>query len=426
MNTAIGLDVSTQGVKAIVLDDNGAISARTAHSFAEPFRPDPDPTVRVCDPLVWLDGADRALRDLSALGVDVAALPIGIAAQQHGTVYTRADGSLSRRLSPIWMDTSAAHEADELERRFGNEMLRRTGSRAQARFAAAQILKFVRTDPAAFAETARIDLVSSYVARHLTGASEIDFCDAAGMNLMNLATGDWDREICDYISNDLVSKLPRISRGLPFTGDNPATLVGCGADRPGTAVISLGTSDVFMSAVPEGRTDPQGLGHLFGNPSGGLMALVCIKNGSLARDRVRRECGLTWDEFDAACARGPENRIAFPFFESEITPPHGASGIEANFDWTSASAETKARSVIRGQVENLYRHTRWIGDFNRIIVTGGGSASDAICREIYSAFKAEVVRADSTDSAALGAARLARRPDGDSSILNAGSDGSRS
>ena len=218
MNTAIGLDVSTQGVKAIVLDDNGAISARTAHSFAEPFRPDPDPTVRVCDPLVWLDGANRALRDLSALGVDVAALPIGIAAQQHGTVYTRADGSLSRRLSPIWMDTSAAREADELEHRFGNEMLRRTGSRAQARFAAAQILKFVRTDPAAFAETARIDLVSSYVARHLTGASEIDFCDAAGMNLMNLATGDWDREICDYISKDLVSKLPRISRGLPFTG----------------------------------------------------------------------------------------------------------------------------------------------------------------------------------------------------------------
>ena len=125
----------------------------------------------------------------------------------------------------------------------------------------------------------------------------------------------------------------------------------------------------------------------------GVKAIVLDDNGSLA------------------CARGPENRIAFPFFESEITPPHGASGIEANFDWTSASAETKARSVIRGQVENLYRHTRWIGDFNRIIVTGGGSASDAICREIYSAFKAEVVRADSTDSAALGAARLARRPE---------------
>ena len=412
MNASIGLDVSTQGVKAIVIDDNGDIAARAVHSFAEPFRPDPDPAVRVCDPLTWLDGANRVLHDLATLGVNVSELPIGIAAQQHGTVYTRADGSLSRRLSPIWMDTSAMREADELERRFGNEMLRRTGSRAQARFAAAQILKFARTDPAAFAETTRIDLVSSYVARHLTGASEIDFCDAAGMNLMNLAHGDWDREICDYISKDLISKLPRISRNLPFTGDNPATLVGCGADRPGTAVISLGTSDVFMSAVPEGRLDPLGLGHLFGNPSGGLMALVCVKNGSLARDRVRRECGLSWNEFDAASARGPADRIAFPFFEGEITPPHAAIGIEANFDWASASTETKVRSIVRGQVDNLYRHTQWIGDFNRIVVTGGGSASDAVCHEISSAFKAEVIRADSTDSAALGAAQLARRQTG--------------
>ena len=413
MNATIGLDVSTQGVKAIVLDDNGAIAARAVHSFAEPFRPDPDPAVRVCDPLTWLDGADRALRGLSALGVDVDALPIGIAAQQHGTVYTRADGSLSRRLSPIWMDTSAAREADELEHRFGNEMLHRTGSRAQSRFAAAQILKFVRTDPAAFAETARIDLVSSYVARHLTGASEIDFCDAAGMNLMDLATGDWDHEICDYISKDLVSKLPRISRGLPFTGDNPASLVGCGADRPGTAVISLGTSDTFFAAMDSFHTDPDGYGHVFGNPMGGFMSLSCFKNGSLARDRVRKELGVDWKFFDET-AWAVENergarRVAYPYFETEITPKHEATGIEANFDWENAATDVKVRAIVVGQIANMYERTRWIGDFDEIKVTGGASRSKGIRETIADIFKAKVTVLDVADSAAVGGARLAAR-----------------
>ena len=44
-----------------------------------------------------------------------------------------------------------------------------------------------------------------------------------------------------------------------------ASLVGCGAEKPGTAVVSLGTSDTFFAAMDEFRTDPDGYGHVFGN-----------------------------------------------------------------------------------------------------------------------------------------------------------------
>lgn len=416
MTASIGIDVSTQGVKALTLDGDGAVVARAALSFDEPFRANADPTVREADPLMWLRGADRVMSDLVAQDIPVESVPLGGSAQQHGTVYSAADGSLTRRFSPIWMDTSARREAEELERHFGDEMLRRTGSTAQARFAAAQILKFSREAPEAFRATTRIDLVSSYVCRHLTGRDEIDFSDAAGMNLLNLETGDWDRDICDYISKDLVGKLPRVSRSSAFTGDNPATLVGCGADRPGCAVISLGTSDVFMATATDGARPADGCGHVFGNPSGGLMALVCVKNGSLARDRVRRELGVDWTFFDETAWRGPKpgdevgrrNR-AFPYFEDEITPPHPATGIKANFDWASAASDVKVRAIVEGQIANLYEQTRWVGDFGRIVLAGGAARSVGIRRTVERIFGAETIVADATDAAALGAARIAQR-----------------
>jgi xylulokinase len=40
-------------------------------------------------------------------------------------------------------------------------------------------------------------------------------------------------------------------------------------------------------------TDPRGYGHVFGNPAGRFMSLICFKNGSLAREKIRDRFGLT-------------------------------------------------------------------------------------------------------------------------------------
>ena len=98
---------------------------------------------------------------------------------------------------------------------------------------------------------------------------------------------------------------------------------------------------------------------------------------------------------------------AFPFFESEITPKHVATGIEANFDWTAADAATKVRAIVEGQIANMYERTRWIGRFDEIKVTGGASRSKGIRETIARIFGAKVTTLDVTDSAAVGGARLA-------------------
>ena len=98
---------------------------------------------------------------------------------------------------------------------------------------------------------------------------------------------------------------------------------------------------------------------------------------------------------------------AFPFFESEITPIHDATGIDANFDWDAAKPEEKVRAVIEGQIGNIYDRTRWIGKFDVIRVTGGASRSRGIRDTIAAIFGARVETLDVPDSAALGGALLA-------------------
>jgi len=451
MKLTLGIDSSTQGVKAVVWDVSAqrvicsvAVNyGRDLPQFGSPdgFLPNRDVLVRQADPRMWVAGLELVLARLQASGCpmgDIAA--IGGDAQQHATVYLQSLDPLvfSRPESPIWMDSSTSAEVAALDSRFGSYLQEVTGSPAIERFAGPQIMKFAKESPAAYEKTARIHLLSSFLASYLVGEDmPIDAGDGAGMNLLNLATGYWDSDVCGFTAPGLLDKLPELlgpsakiykplrshfaKYGLkpgipivPFTGDNPASLVGCFAERPGSAVISLGTSDVFFAAMASFQTDPAGYGHVFGNPMGGFMSLSCFKNGSLARDRVRREIGVDWKFFDeTAWSVTPSPRsaalTAFPYFEAEITPKHAATGIVANFDWALADDATKVRTIVEGQVSNMYERTRWIGDFDEIKLTGGASRSRGIRETITRIFRTKVTELDVADSAAVGGARLAER-----------------
>ena len=503
MRLTLGIDSSTQGVKAVAWDvDAGKVVfsasvnyGRDLPQYGSPdgflvpgagcLVPGAEDLVRHADPRMWIEGLELVLARLQATGCPMGGIAaIGGDAQQHATVYLSEAGVealglqsrvsspletdklsswFSRPTSPIWMDSSTGAECAALDAKFGARLQTDTGSPAIERFAGPQIMKFAKEDPEGYAKTKRIHLLSSFLASYLVGEDmPIDTGDGAGMNLLNLKTGEWDAAICEAVATGLAGKLPKVTRNIrntrntvldqpsvasgrdlrvgecceslplkpyfakfgltpgipvvPFTGDNPASLVGCCAEKPGTAVISLGTSDVFFAAMDSFHTDPDGYGHVFGNPMGGFMSLSCFKNGSLARDRVRRELGVDWTFFDEGAflvtekpsARAPTGRVrAFPYFETEITPKHDATGIEANFDWAGADAATKIRAIVEGQVANMYERTRWIGDFSEIMVTGGASRSKGIRETIASVFKAKVTTIDVPDSAAVGGARLA-------------------
>ena len=462
----LGLDSSTQSISALIIDPaTGTVVADESVNFGNDLPQYGAPSGFIpggkggevhSDPLMWLDALDLLFSKLAEKADLSSVAVIAGSGQQHGSVYLspgfeetvgKLDASqglsaqlaatLSRPTSPIWMDTSTATECSEITASLGGsaEVCSRSGSVAIERFTGPQICKFSKTNPEDYASTQRIHLVSSFIASVLAGKSlPIDYGDGAGMNLMNLKDLAWDEKLLQATAPDLAAKLLPPSSCLvpqgtmsayftekygfspdckvcPFTGDNPASLVGMGATSPGQVVISLGTSDTFFAAMPEAKTDPNGYGHVFGNPAGGFMSLICFLNGSLAREALRDELGVDWTAFDkdalTATSASAGKNLTLPFYGAEITPRHDFGKPVTSFS-EEASPALRIRSLLEGQFLNMRLNSAWMGvTTDRIRLTGGASNNDGIAQVVADVFQAPVERFEVVNSAALGAALVA-------------------
>ncbi|WP_309397746.1 xylulokinase [Cerasicoccus maritimus] len=469
MPLVLGLDASTQSFSALVIDtERGAIVADASVNFGQRlpeynapsgYIPDGPAGEVHANPLMWLDALELLLEDLCGLCDLSQIAAISGAGQQHGSVYLNgkwvdrvsmldANGKLSeqlaqclaRKTSPIWMDTSTGAECAEIAAAVGgNEVVcAKSGSVAIERFTGPQIRRFYKTDPGAYARTERIHLVSSFICSVLCGAdAPLDTGDGAGMNLLNVATWNWDVALLEATAPGLKDKLPPVvpgatevgylsdffaekygmPAGIPitvFTGDNPSSLVGMGASQPGKVVVSLGTSDTFFAAMPGIVTDPAGCGHVFGNPLGGPMSLQCFINGSLAREEVKGRFGYDWARFTEALESTPagnEGKLMLPFFRPEISPrldwiqPVLAGG-EAFENWQEPAAAIRA--CVEGQFINLKQRSAWMQLAPEVIfLTGGASKNDAIAQLAADVFQTKIQRLAVSGSVALGAAMRA-------------------
>lgn len=466
MAYSLGIDASTQSCSAIVIDVAvGAVVAEVSVNFGEHlpqyaspqgFLPDGVDGEVHANPLMWLDALDLMLERLRAQCDLSKVEAISGAGQQHGTVYLNAtwfaalkalpeasslstaiESTLSRATAPIWMDSSTTEVCREISDTIGSDsaVCAKSGSATIERFSGPQIRRFFQTDAVGYAATERIHLVSSFLCSILCGAdAPIDTGDGAGMNLLNVASWEWDAELLEATAPELARRLPNVVPGqttagpiskyfvnkygfsaeVPvtvFTGDNPSSLVGMAASHPGKTVISLGTSDTFFAAMPDVVTDPQCQGHAFGNPMGGSMSLQCFVNGSLAREAVRDAFGCDWDAFTRALEATPAGNdgvVMLPFFRPEISPvldveaPLLPEGLQLDNPDHAARA---IRACVEGQFLNMRLQTEWMQlQPDLIYLTGGASNNDAIAQVVADVFQVDVARLAVSGAVALGAA----------------------
>lgn len=466
MSYALGLDSSTQSCSVIVIDtDTQSVVAEASVNFGERLPQYNSPSGFIpggahgevhSDPRMWLDALELLLEDLKTRCDLSKVAAISGASQQHGSVYLNSKWldtvqsllssrslslqigeCFSRKTSPIWMDTSTGAECRDIAAAVdGNEVVcTKSGSIAIERFTGPQIRRFYKNDPKAYAQTQHIHLVSSFLCSVLCGAdAPIDTGDGAGMNLLNIKKWDWDSDLLKATAPELRKRLPDVTAGATtaghiseyfvkrygfaqgtpitiFTGDNPSSLVGMGASQPGKLVVSLGTSDTFFAAMPSVVTDPQGYGHVFGNPAGGSMSLQCFVNGSLAREEVKDKFGCDWDQFTAAFDNTPvgnNGNVMLPLFRPEISPRVDLDapllkGSDAFENWQEADAAIRA--CVEGQFVNMKLRTDWMQLQPEVIyLTGGASKNNAIAQVVADVFQAKVQRLTVSGSVALGAA----------------------
>ncbi|KAI0031449.1 actin-like ATPase domain-containing protein [Vararia minispora EC-137] len=246
----LGLDLSTQQLKAILVDEDSVVVHESAVGFDRdlPHYGTINGAIRgpddgeVTSPVaMWLEAMDLLLQRMKDAGVNMNDIQaVSGAGQQHGSVYWShnaekllgsldagetllaqlAPAAFSSPNAPIWQDSSTTRECQELEEAVGGAqaLADLTGSRAYERFTGTQIKRarllppeFIirHLRPEVYDATSRISLVSSFIPSLFLGSiAPIEISDASGMNLMNVLTCKWDDNLLDTCGGpELRSKL---------------------------------------------------------------------------------------------------------------------------------------------------------------------------------------------------------------------------
>jgi xylulokinase len=435
----LGIDVSTTGAKALLIDDGGKVvaTATTALSLQTP-----KPLWSEQDPQEWWTGTaasiKKALAEAGAKGSDVAA--VGLTGQMHGLVLLDGQRNVLRP-AILWNDQRTGAECEEIEKKVGRaELIREVGNVALTGFTAPKILWVRNNEPDVYAKAKLVLLPKDYVRLRLTGEAAMDKADGSGTILFELKARGWSKTVLEKLDipaewlpptlegPEVTGKVTAeaaaatgLAEGTPVMaggGDQAAGAVGAGAVRPGVVSLTLGTSGVVFATTPEPLVEPEGRLHAFCHAVPGtwhFMGVTLSAAGSLQWYHDT----LTPDESFAAIVKeaedapaGSEGLLFLPYLSGERTPypdPH-ARGSFVGLTLRHRRAHL-TRSVLEGVAFSMkdcfaLLQGAGLGEVSEVRIAGGG-AKGALWRKIVaSALGLPMVTVTSTEGAAYGAALL--------------------
>jgi xylulokinase len=405
----VGLDVGTTGVKAIAIDERGAVVGRAEEGY--PLAT-PRPGWAEQDPEDWLRASERAL---AALGTRREV--IGFSGQMHGlVVLDEADRVL--RPAILWNDQRTAAECAEIEETIGlGRLIALTGNRALTGFTAPKLLWLRRHEPTVYGRIAHVLLPKDYVRLRLTGERAIDVADASGTLLFDVARRAWSEEVCGALDVPTAWLPPaHESTEVAGAGDQAAGALGVGVAAPGPVSVVLGTSGVVFAALESFVPDPLGRAHVFCHAVPGrwhAMGVMLSAAGSLRW--LRAILGgdyATLTEEAAAGPPGADGLLFAPYLTGERTP-HADPDVRAAFHGLSLEHDrgTLVRAVLEGVAYGLrdsLELLRGLGVDARAGRVSGGGARSALWLEIVASVLGLPLELTAVEEgAAYGAALLA-------------------
>src|SRR5215475_6787155 len=186
------MDIGTSGVKAVLVNEAGAIVATATRELSLSH---PAPMWSEQDPDAWVAAAVGAVDDLALAHPSevVAVRGIGLSGQMHGATLLGEDG---RPLRPaiLWNDGRSHAECAALERRCPS-LHAIAGNLAMPGFTAPKLLWVARHEPEIFRQTACVLLPKDYLRLQLTGDKVSDPSDAAGTLWLDVAQRDWSDQV---------------------------------------------------------------------------------------------------------------------------------------------------------------------------------------------------------------------------------------
>jgi len=434
MRYVIGVDVGSQSIKAVLVDDAGSVTATAAAPIAMRH---PHSGWAEQSPAEWVSQLTAAVCEV-AQHADGGIDAIGLASQVDGVVAV--DGALSPvHDALIWLDRRAvAQTAAFVERSGDEELFASTGLNADASHGAPKMMWLRENRPDAWAQTRWLLPVGGYLVAWLTGECVQDPANASSTMLYDLGSGKYSDSLCAAADLD-PALLPRVGSAISVagtltpsaaealclstdcrvvvgTGDEHAASLAAGVTGPGVIADVTGTAEPVTSASTEALFDKSRLVETHAHAIDGVFLIEnpgFVSGGStLWLSELFKRPQADVFELAAAAPAGSDGVTFLPALTGAMTPRWNAE-MRGSFSGLSINhgQEHLARAVIEGcafavrDVVDRLDAMGLAGDEVRIVGGGGRSA-------LWNQIKADVLgrpvrRVLSKEGCALGAAMLA-------------------
>ncbi len=445
----LGIDVGTQGTKAVLFDDQGRSLAsavrrsRLHQPVAGMVEEDPDyqfTTVCQCiKACVTQAGIDPV--KLAAIGID---------GQMAGILGIGADG---RAVTPYdsWLDTRCSPYIERMQEQAGDEIIRKTGGPASFNHGP-KILWWKHERHEVYDRIASFIQPGGYAVMRLCGldASQA-FVDKSYLHFSGFADnvrGCWDASLCRQFDIPL-EKLPRIvdphcvmgvvkegmarrcgiAAGIPVIagcGDTAASFLACGATREGICVDVAGTASVFAATTRQykadvghrtlgwGQSASPGLWHPYAYINGGGMNLEWFAREMTQLGKSATDKSLaTLNQLASRIVPAAADPLFVPHLGGRVSPSQPLlRGSWAGLTWSHTAAHLY-RAVLEGVALEycVYRDVLLAVNpelnMREVRITGGGEKSLLWNQIKADALQVSVVQINRHEGAPMGAALLA-------------------
>ena len=343
----MGLDISTTGAKALIINAAGDVIA-VANS-PQPIS-QPQPLWSEQNPQDWQDGIaasiQQALSDSGLAGDAISA--IGLTGQMHGLTLLDANGEVLRP-AILWNDQRTQAQCDWMTEAVGLErLLALTGNLALTGFTAPKLLWVRDEEPETYAKIAQVLLPKDYIRYKLSGEYATDLAGASGTSLLNVAERAWSDEVLEALDvprdwlppvhegtavtatvSAEAAALTGLAAGTPIVGgggDQAAGAVGMGCVTPDKIGVTVGTSGVVFAPLSRYAYEPDGRLHAFCHAlpdTWHFMGVMLSAAGSLQWYKDTFAADLSYDALLSEAATAPagsEGLYFLPYLTGERTP----------------------------------------------------------------------------------------------------------
>ena len=301
-------DVGTSSMRGVLMNEQADILCQ----FQEKYHPDFHLSIYVTqNPEIWRSVLYDIAKNIQIWceehGHKVEM--ISLTAQRTSMIPVDRDGNALCD-AVMWQDKRNIKTCMRLAG-YDGDIIRRSGTMVNPVFAGSKMAWLHENEPEIYDRSYKLFVVADYLFYHMTGQMKTDRTYASRFHLMNLRTGQWDKQLLDIFdveesklcelidpgelhgyTNEAFSKASGIPTGVPVYsagGDQQCSALGMGIYKEGDLEVTSGTG-AFIIGITE-KLPPVILGNPIINYSavkGKYIVEASILTCSAAFDWFRR------------------------------------------------------------------------------------------------------------------------------------------